>query len=90
MEVVPLRLLKRSNEEQMNQLFNLLRKLPDIIHWYLLEMIFPSYMRHQNIKLSVCGQELGGEILFRRRMGFSGTFCQWSWVAVATKRGQTA
>ena len=83
-------LLKRSNEEQMNQLFNLLRKLPDIIHWYLLEMIFPLYMRHPNIKLSVCGQELGGEILFRRRMGFSGTFCQWSWVAVATKRGQTA
>jgi len=80
-------LLKRSNEEQMNQLFNLLRKLPDIIHWYLLEMIFPLYMRHQNINLSVCGR---GETLLRRRMGFSGTCCQWSWVAVATKRGQTA
>lgn len=33
MEVVPLRLLKRSNQDQMEKLFNILRLLPDTIHW---------------------------------------------------------
>lgn len=47
LEVVPLRLLKRSNEEQMQKLHSLLYKLPDLIHWYLNEFIFPTYMRHQ-------------------------------------------
>jgi hypothetical protein len=47
LEVVPLRLLKRSNEEQMQKLHSILFKLPDLIHWYLNEFIFPAYMRHQ-------------------------------------------
>jgi hypothetical protein len=34
-EVVPLSLLQMSNDEQMSKLFDLLRKLPDIIHYYL-------------------------------------------------------
>lgn len=47
--------------------------MPDVIHWYLNEFIFPAYMRHQVIKLSASGQELGGDMLFSRRIGFSGT-----------------
>jgi hypothetical protein len=31
------------------------------------------YMRHQTTKLSSSGQEVGGDALFGRRMGFSGT-----------------
>ena len=38
-EVVALRLLKRSNSEQMSRLFRLLRLLPELIHWYLLEQV---------------------------------------------------
>jgi len=72
-EIVPLRLLKRSNEEMMNKLYKLFVKLPDLIHWYLNDFIFPAYMRHQVIKLSASGQELGGDALFGRRIGFSGT-----------------
>jgi hypothetical protein len=30
-------------------------------------------MRHQNLKLSASGQELGGDMLFGSRLGFSGT-----------------
>lgn len=30
-------------------------------------------MRHQQIKLSACGQEVGGDMLFSKRLGFSGT-----------------
>lgn len=36
-------------------------------------MVFPAVMQHQIFKLSASGQELGGEMLFRQRFGFSGT-----------------
>ena len=71
--VVPLRLLKRSNSGQMSKLFNLLRFEPKVALWYLSEIIFPTHMRHQHTKLSASGQDLGGDILFPKRIGFSGT-----------------
>lgn len=71
-EVVPLRLLKRSNDEQMKRLYNLLSNHPDTIHFYLENFIFPAYMDSKINKLSAAGQELGGEMLFKRRIGFSG------------------
>jgi hypothetical protein len=71
--VVSLRLLKRSNEEQMKKLYSLLRQLPDTIHYYLENFIFPVYTDNKIIKLSAAGQELGGEMLFQKRIGFSGT-----------------
>ena len=37
------------------------------------QIIFPDVMRHQGLKISASGQELGGEMLFSRRLGFSGT-----------------
>lgn len=40
---------------------------------YLFEYIFPETMQHQTLKLAASGQELGGDVLFPRRMGFSGT-----------------
>jgi len=71
--VVPLWLLKQSNDEQMSRLYSLLRKEPATIHWYLEQIVFPAFMQHQRIKLSASGQELGGTMLFRNRLGFSGT-----------------
>jgi hypothetical protein len=71
--IVPLWLLKQSNEEQVMRLFELLRKLPMAIHWYLEQCVFPTYTQHQHIKLSASGQELGSEMLFPSRVGFSGT-----------------
>ena len=72
-EVVPLRLLKRSNEEQMKKLFQLIRTLPETIHYYLENFVFPAHMDNKITKLSAAGQELGGEMLFSKRIGFSGT-----------------
>eukprot|EP01012_Entosiphon_sulcatum_P007139 TRINITY_DN13559_c0_g1_i1.p1 TRINITY_DN13559_c0_g1~~TRINITY_DN13559_c0_g1_i1.p1 ORF type:complete len:4669 (-),score=764.85 TRINITY_DN13559_c0_g1_i1:3029-17035(-) len=72
-EVVPLRMLKQSNECEVTKLWKLLRKVPEAIHWYVMEIIFPEFMRHQKTKLSASGQELGGDMLFGRRVGFSGT-----------------
>jgi hypothetical protein len=72
--VVPLWLLKQSNDEQMGRLYQLLRKLPACIHWLLEQVVFPSFMQHQLLKLSASGQELGGAMLFGdARIGFSGT-----------------
>lgn len=71
--VVPLSLLKQSNDEQMSRLYGLLRKLPACVHWLLEQQVFPSFMQHQLLKLSASGQELGGAALFGTRIGFSGT-----------------
>lgn len=44
-----------------------------VVRHYLYEHVFPSTMQFQILKLSSCGQELGGDLLFGRRVGFSGT-----------------
>jgi hypothetical protein len=40
---------------------------------FLQEMVFPTFLRYQQVKISASGQEIGGDILFKRRIGFSGT-----------------
>ena len=71
--MVPLWLLKSSNDEQVSALFTLLRRLPDTIHWYLEQIVFPSFMQHQIIKISSSGTDIGGDIIFQKTVGFSGT-----------------
>eukprot|EP00439_Symbiodinium_sp_Y106_P050997 s1164_g6.t1 len=85
--VPPLALLQRSNDTQMRDprlfrqlrafsvwdVFKLLRSSTSVIQWYLEQLVFPKYMRFQNKKLSASGQDLGAEMLFARRVGFSGT-----------------
>ena len=53
--VVPLWLLKQSNDEQMRKIYQLLRRLPDTIHWFLEQVIFPSFMQNQTVKISASG-----------------------------------
>jgi hypothetical protein len=71
--MVPLWLLKASNDEQMAGLFALLKRHPATIHWYLEQIIFPTFMQHQTVKISSSGTDVGGDIIFQRRIGFSGT-----------------
>eukprot|EP01052_Picozoa_sp_SAG31_P000388 SAG31_NODE_12_length_38498_cov_21.161671_4_plen_376_part_00 len=47
--------------------------LPQLIFSWLDEFIFPETMQFQEMKLASNGQELGGDALFTRRVGFSGT-----------------
>ena len=72
-EVVQLKFLQKSNEEQMGKLFRLLKLEPSVIHYYLQKSIFPVYMRSQRLKLSASGQAVGGDMLVGKRVGFSGT-----------------
>jgi hypothetical protein len=72
-EVVQLKFLQKSNKEQMDKLFSILRCEPTVIHDYLQRSIFPVYMRNQRVKISASGQSVGGDMLVGRRVGFSGT-----------------
>jgi len=70
----PLQLLDIKDTEQMDVLYALLHKLPEIVYfWVNSEVVFPETSRHQALKLVANGQALGGDMLFRRRIGFSGT-----------------
>lgn len=44
-----------------------------MVHYYLAETVLPKLLMHQGLKLSSSGVDLGGGMLFARRLGFSGT-----------------
>ena len=71
--VWPLQYVDPSDALQRDTLYALLRSLPELIEYYLLEYVFPITMEAQGLKLSASGQDLGGGMLFGRRVGFSGT-----------------
>ena len=62
-EVVQLKFLSKSNQEQMDKLFSLIKAEPLVIHDYLQKSIFPKYMRSQRKKISASGQSVGGDML---------------------------
>jgi hypothetical protein len=72
-EVVQLKYLQKSNQEQMQKLYVLWKARPPIIHYYLSKTIFPTHTRAQRVKISASGQSIGGDMLVGRRVGFSGT-----------------
>ena len=72
-DIWPLQLIDLQDMEQVAVLFRLLGKSAHVVEHYLNEYVFPVTCRHQGLKLSACGQALGGELLFRQRFGFSGT-----------------
>jgi hypothetical protein len=69
----PLQLIDPKDEEQFRILYPLLNKLPHTVMYYLNDLIFPEVLAYQGLKLSACGQELGGDLLFSKKIGFSGT-----------------
>ncbi|KAG5495830.1 hypothetical protein JIQ42_02697 [Leishmania sp. Namibia] len=70
---VPLSQLQVTDRAQMQSLYHLLHCVPEVIHYYLCSTIFPRTMSFQRLKISACGHELGSSMLFRKRIGFSGT-----------------
>ena len=72
-EVWPLQLIDLRDHDQVEEIYQLLRRTPPCIEYYLDEFVFPETAQHQDLKLSATGQELGGDVLFPNRLGFSGT-----------------
>lgn len=44
-----------------------------MIDYYLDTLIFPETMEHRGLKLAANGQDVGGNMLFDVKLGFSGT-----------------
>ena len=72
-DIWPLHLLDLKDEQHMSITFGLLGRLPSVIQYYLDKFVFPLTMEHHHEKVSASGQDLGGDMLFGRRVGFSGT-----------------
>jgi hypothetical protein len=53
--------------------YKLLHGLPELIYYYLRIFIFPETCKHQGLKLSASGADVGGSMLADHRVGFSGT-----------------
>ena len=60
-DIWPLQLVDLGDDEQCATLYRLLRRLPHVALHYLATHVFPTTCRHQGLKLSACGQALGGE-----------------------------
>ena len=71
--VLPLPLFQPTDRLQLQGLYDLVRSVPAVIHYYLRQLVFPACLIFQKMKLSACGHELGSSILFPHRIGFSGT-----------------
>ena len=72
-ELWPLEVLDAGDAEQMDVVYPLLRASPHAIVFYLHEHVFPHTLKYAPFQLSASGQELGGDVLFPVRIGFSGT-----------------
>lgn len=72
-DIWPLHLLDLKDDQHMGTTYKLLRNIPQVIQYYLDTFVFPLTMEHHHEKISASGQDLGGEMLFGRRVGFSGT-----------------
>ena len=72
-EIWPLHLVDTKDEEHMQTTFNLLGNCPVVMEYYLDSFVFPLTLEHHLDKISASGQDLGGDMLFKRRVGFSGT-----------------
>ena len=71
--VPPLHLVDLSNGDLRRVLETLLASLPHATDWFLDSLVFMRVLRAHSVKLSACAQAVGGSMLFRTRMGFSGT-----------------
>ena len=68
-----LRTIQVEEPKQLTQAHDLLRYLPDLVYYHLTTLIFPRTMHSQVNKISASGQALGSGMIFKQRIGFSGT-----------------
>jgi hypothetical protein len=73
LEVLPLELIQPDDPSQIKSAYSLLSKLPEAIEYYLTQLVFPDVMQHQSTKLQASGYDIGSDMLFGVRLGFSGT-----------------
>jgi hypothetical protein len=72
-DIWPLHLLDVKDDQHMSVTYKLLHNIPSVLQYYLHTFVFPLTMEHHHDKISASGQDLGGDMLFGKRVGFSGT-----------------
>ena len=72
-DIWPIHLLDITDEAHLDITFRLLKMSPLILKFYLDSFVFPLVLEHHGEKIAASGQDLGGDMLFSRRVGFSGT-----------------
>ena len=73
LEKRPLDKIHLDENSQVTLLHTVLSGSPDVIVHYLRAHVFPRVMQHQSFKLQASGVDLGSDMLFGTRLGFSGT-----------------
>eukprot|EP00808_Paulinella_micropora_P012642 g44173.t1 len=73
LHVLPLHIFNPLDNEQLYQLTQAIQFTPEVINYYLQSHALAKTLTYQRVKLSASGMDLGGDILFGRRLGFSGT-----------------
>lgn len=73
LSVLPLPLFQPTDQEQMAAAFAALRDVPAVVDHFVLNHVFPKVMNHQKQKLMASGIDMGSDMLFEKRLGFSGT-----------------
>ena len=51
----------------------LLKESPAVLKYHLSKIVFPEHLRFQKQKISASGSDLGGDLVFPKRIGFTGT-----------------
>lgn len=72
-DIWPLHLLDLSDDNHLEITYKLLQFSPLILKFYLDCFVFPLVLESHGEKIAASGQDLGGNSLFSRRVGFSGT-----------------
>lgn len=72
-DIWPLHLLDLSDDNHLEVTYTLLKGSPLILKYYLDTFVYPLVLENHGEKIAASGQDLGGDMLFSRRVGFSGT-----------------
>jgi hypothetical protein len=72
-DILPLEILQTADENQMQIISNVLKTERSVIAYYLNKFVFPNVLKYKATKLQANGNDLGGEMIFGSRYGFSGT-----------------
>lgn len=71
--LLPLELLNTGDSEQVNNIHSAIGSLGSVVEHYMSEIVFPNVLKYRKSKIQANGVDLGGEMIFGSRFGFSGT-----------------
>ena len=58
------------SDQKLEVTYKLLKPSPVILKFYLDSFVFPLVLENHGEKIAASGQDLGGDMLFSRRVGF--------------------